>query len=540
MSQEPEEPALGREPNGRRGPAASGDDVVHPWQRQASGKGVPAASHATDQEPPRLAPKPIQRPAVDPAHEAVFSRPSGVSGSFARPANHVQLPRNAESAPPPPEALAQAFSRPPGSTETLQRAPGERPPENSPAAEPVLLDGDETDPWRDPAAPAVLGPPFYSEDRTEDAEPAERGPLLSAREVLFGRRVHPRALAALGAVALLIGAAGGFLGRITAEEGNPLVNPNVTLAEVEPNPNRPQTNAAAVAQRVVPAVVSVEVRIGAQGGTGSGVVIDGNGYVVTNNHVVSMAADTPNAEVFTVFHDGTRAPARIVGRDPKTDLAVLKVEVANPTVAQLGDSDSLSVGDEVIAIGSPLGLASTVTTGIVSSVHRPVRLAGQGTDTNAVIDAIQTDAAINPGNSGGALVDSTGAVIGINSAIRTLGAEGEGGSIGLGFAIPIDDVRRIAEELIRTGQVRHADLGVNAKSVTDGLSDGAQVQNVRDGSAAAKAGIAEGDVIIKVGDRQVRSADELIVAVDRHRVGERVPVTLVRQGRELVLDVTLQ
>jgi S1-C subfamily serine protease len=219
---------------------------------------------------------------------------------------------------------------------------------------------------------------------------------------------------------------------------------------------------------------------------------------------------------------------------------VLKVDVANPMVATLGKSADLRAGDAVIAIGSPLGLAGTVTTGIVSAVNRPVRLDGDGTDTNAVIDAIQTDAAINPGNSGGALVDSGGAVVGINTAIRTLNDSGQGGSIGLGFAIPIDDATAIAQELIRNGAVKHAELGVNAKSVTDGTSDGAQVQNVQQGSAAAEAGIVDGDVITKIGDRPIASADELVVAIRERQIGEQVPISLVRQGRPLTVQVVLK
>ncbi|QGK72038.1 PDZ domain-containing protein [Allosaccharopolyspora coralli] len=473
----------------------------------------------------------------------MFGRPRGVEGSFDPTSRHEPPPiTGVQQSAPPAEALVQAFGRPPQQVSALQRAPGESAPDperDAPATSDFWSGRGAHDPWRNPAAGAIIGPPAVSEDSGDERTEPGRGPLLSAREVLFGQRVRPRALAALAAVALVIAMVGGFVGRITAEEGNPLTNPDVTLAEAEPGQDHPAGSVADVAQRVVPAVVSVEVRVGSQGGTGSGVVIDGNGYVVTNNHVVSMAADTPDAKVSTVFHDGTRAPARIVGRDTKTDLAVLKVEVANPTVADLGKSSDLAVGDDVIAIGSPLGLASTVTTGIVSSVNRPVRLAGEGTDTNAVIDAIQTDAAVNPGNSGGALVDGNGAVVGINSAIRTLGSGGEGGSIGLGFAIPIDDVRRIAEELIQTGRASHADLGVNAKSVSDGMADGAQVQNVRDGSPAQRAGLAEGDVITKVGERTVGSADELIVAVDSNPVGSRVPVTVVREGRELVLDAQL-
>ncbi|MFC7660065.1 S1C family serine protease [Pseudonocardia benzenivorans] len=289
---------------------------------------------------------------------------------------------------------------------------------------------------------------------------------------------------------------------------------------------------------MLPAVVSIEIKVGDQGGTGSGVVIDPAGYVLTNNHVVAPAAQGNGATIEAIFSNGQRMPAAIVGRDPKTDLAVVKVAVANPTVARIGSSSSLAVGDGVLAIGSPLGLAGTVTDGIVSAVNRPVRLDSGGSDTNAVIDAIQTDAAINPGNSGGPLVDSTGAVVGINTAIRSLG-QGEGGSIGLGFAIPIDDARRIAEALIRDGSVKHADLGVNAKSVTDGTTDGAQVQNVVAGGAAAAAGIVEGDVILKVGDRTIAGADELVVAVRELAPGQSVPIELVRDGRPLTVTAVL-
>ncbi len=387
----------------------------------------------------------------------------------------------------------------------------------------------------------MLGAPAVGEpDQDTDDAPPRPGARLSLREVLFGRRLPPRALAVLGAVVLLIGGVGGFVGRLTAEVGSPLTDPNATLAQAEPAVDRPAGSVAAVASRVLPAVVSLEFRVGDNGGFGSGVVIDGNGYVLTNNHVVAPAATTPKATLDAVFSDGTRVPARIVGRDPKTDLAVLKVDVANPTVAQLGESAKLKPGDSVIAIGSPLGLAGTVTTGIVSAMDRPVRLEGEAGDSPAVIDAIQTDAAINPGNSGGALVDSAGAVIGINTAIRTLGDGQSGGSIGLGFAIPIDEARTIAQELIRTGHYQHADLGVNVASVTDGTSDGARVQNVRQGSAAAAAGILENDVITKVGNRNVGSADELIVAVREHKIGEQVPISLIRDGRPLVVKVTLK
>src|SRR5262249_35194984 len=296
---------------------------------------------------------------------------------------------------------------------------------------------------------------------------------------------------------------------------------------------RPAGSVAAVVSRVLPAVVSLEFRVGEQGGFGSGVVIDGHGYLLTNNHVVAPAASIPHATLEAVFSDGTRVPARIVGRDPKTDLAVVKVEVANLTVAQLGRSSALKQGDPVIAIGSPLGPTGTVTSGIISAVERPVRLEAESGQGNAVIDAIQTDAAINPGNSGGPLVDAAGAVVGINTAIRTLGTSDGGGSIGLGFAIPIDTARTIAQELIRTGRYQHSELGVNASSVSDGRSDGARVQNVQQGSAAAEAGILENDVITKVGDRTIGSADALAVAIRERAIGEKVPISLIRDGRPL-------
>jgi S1-C subfamily serine protease len=396
-------------------------------------------------------------------------------------------------------------------------------------------------PWRDPHAAAVLGPPAVAQDHGGKVEPPPPGARLSLAEVLFGGRVSNLALAALAAVALLIGGLGGLVGRLTAEVGTLLNDPGATLAQTQPAIQRPAGSVAAVAGRVLPAVVSLEFRVGDQGGFGSGVVIDGHGYVLTNNHVVAPAATIPQATLEAVFSDGTRLPARIVGRDPKTDLAVVKVDVANPTVAQLGRSSGLKQGDSVIAIGSPLGLAGTVTSGIVSAVDRPVRLEAEGGQGNAVIDAIQTDAAINPGNSGGALVDAAGAVVGINTAIlRAQGGGDGGGSIGLGFAIPIDTARTIAQELIRTGHYQHAELGINAASVTDGRSDGARVQNVQQGSAAAEAGILENDVITKVGNRAVGSADALTVAIHERAIGERIPISLVRDGRPLVVTVTLK
>jgi S1-C subfamily serine protease len=286
------------------------------------------------------------------------------------------------------------------------------------------------------------------------------------------------------------------------------------------------------------------VQVGQSGDTGSGVVVDGaDGYIVTNNHVISAAAGQQGAEIRAVFSDGSGSAARIVGRDPASDVAVLKVEKPGLVTASLGESKNLRVGDPVVAIGSPLGLAGTVTSGIVSALDRPVALSGEGSDTNAVISAVQTDAAINPGNSGGALVDSTGAVIGINTAIASLGSGttggGQSGSIGLGFAIPIDTARAIAQQLISTGKAVHATLGVNTRSVTDGTRDGALVLNVEPNGPGAKAGIREQDVVIAVDGKPVGSSEELAVAVDAHKPGETVSVQVVRGGGSTTLQATL-
>ncbi|OLR90113.1 serine protease [Actinokineospora bangkokensis] len=481
----------------------------------------------------------MDRPAVDPAAAAAFGRPAGVSGAFSPHAPAAPALGSLPAAPPTPESLASAFGRTPADSGVrLQRPPAAG---HGGAEDPEHVWGEDEDPWRDPSAGAVIGPPAVPKDPDAPdgaAGPGGVGTQLSLPEVLFGRRVKPLALVLLGVIALVVGAAGGLVGWAVARGGDALTS-DVTLAQVEESVERAPGSVADIAQRVRPAVVSIEVRVDQGGGFGSGVMIDGSGYIVTNWHVVTLEGRADgSAKITALFTDGTRAEARVVGTDPKTDLAVIKVNVTNPTVLQFGDSDRLQVGDSVIAIGSPLGLADTVTQGIVSALHRPLTAGGENGEAPITYDAIQTDASVNQGNSGGPLVDSTGALIGINSAIRS--SEGNTGSVGLGFAIPGNDAKRIAETIIRDGAVKHADLGANAKSVSAETAEGAQVVNVTDGGAAAAAGIAEGDVIRKVGDRQVRNAAELTVAVRQHQPGDTVPVVLARQGRELTVQVTLR
>jgi S1-C subfamily serine protease len=502
-------------------------------QQSPNGQTSTPVSGVDDGAHRRLRPRPLVQPPVDPAYATAFGRPDGVSSAFA--ARDVPVPA-VQSAPPPPESLVSAFGRQ-GSAELLQRPP-QPVSDPDPDIDPVFW-GDKPagDPWRDPASGAVIGPPAVGEDPPGEPEKkAEPGPQLSVPELIFGRRVKPTALALLMVAALLVGSVGGLIGWLIGRAGNPLTDSTVTLAEVEEGKERPAGSISDIAKRVTPSVVSIEFKGANVAGVGSGVVIDGGGYILTNDHVVAPAAQDSSAKLSAVFTDGTRAQARVVGRDPKTDLAVIKVEVTNPTVLQFGNSDELQVGDSVIAIGSPLQLSNTVTEGIVSALHRPVTAAGENGGPQVTYDAIQTDAAINPGNSGGALVDSRGALIGINSSIRTE----TGGSVGLGFAISGNQARKISQELIRNGSVKHADMNVNVKSVSAETSEGAQVQNVPAGGAAAAAGIQEGDVITKVGNRMVRNAAELVVAVREHEIGQTVQVVLARQGRELKLDVTLK
>lgn len=483
-------------------------------------------------EAPRLAPRPVSRPPVDPAQRQAFGRPSGVRGSFVGEGVRPDKFRGQESAAPRRPAdpvLKEAFSRPFPQAASLQRHPIDadaldRNEDDDPAP---------ADPWRDPGAGAALGDPAVSA-APPAAGTAETG-KLGVRDVLFGGRVSYVALGLLAAIALVIGLIGGVVGRKTAEVVEAFTTSKVTLSTAD-NGEEPAGRFAKVAAAVEDSVVTIEAIGDEDGSQGSGVVIDDRGYVVTNNHVISDAAKNPNRyKISVIFNDGTEVPANLVGRDPKTDLAVLKVDnVDNLTVARLGDADNVHVGDEVIAAGAPLGLRSTVTHGIVSALHRPVPLSGDGSDTTTVIDAIQTDASINHGNSGGPLIDMDSHVIGINTAGKSLSDS----SSGLGFAIPVNEVKAVAETLIKDGKIAHPALGLTTKSVSNSLASGAQVANVMTGGPADKAGVVENDVVVKVGDRKVADADEFVVAVRQLEIGKEAPIEVLRQGRPVTLTVT--
>ncbi|WP_299575812.1 trypsin-like peptidase domain-containing protein [uncultured Williamsia sp.] len=296
-----------------------------------------------------------------------------------------------------------------------------------------------------------------------------------------------------------------------------------------------------VAAKVLPSVVSIDVRVGNREGEGSGVVLSQDGFILTNNHVVT-AESGRSGQLTVSYNDGSTSGASVVGADPISDIAVIKVDKTGLTPITVGTSGNLAVGQNVIAVGSPLGLAGTVTTGIISSLNRPVSTQGANDSTASVIDAIQTDAAINPGNSGGALVNGNGALIGINTAIASLSdsSSQQGGSIGLGFAIPIDQAMRIAQELQRTGKATQAGLGVSVQSSGENASTpGALISAVQAGGAASKAGIPSGALVTKVNDRVISSGDALVAAIRSHAPGDTVSISYTANGQSKTVQVTL-
>lgn len=302
----------------------------------------------------------------------------------------------------------------------------------------------------------------------------------------------------------------------------------------------PVSQTTRIADDVLPTVVSLVVRGADQVSSGSGFVIDPRGYIATNSHVVSPAEGSGSVTVS--FGNGQRVRGEIVGRSPTYDLAVVKVDVDDLPTATFGDSDLVKVGDPVVAVGSPLGLSGTVTTGIISAIDRPVSTS----DGNqaSYISAMQTDAAINPGNSGGPLVDRRGHVIAIATAIATLGAQGQSGSIGLGFAIPMNRAKTVLQQLIRDGEAQYPVVGVLLDLTYAGQgariqSDSAPGQAITPGGPADRAGLEPGDRVVAVDGEVVSTPEEFVVAVRAHFPGDEVVLTVIRDGERLTLPITL-
>ena len=346
--------------------------------------------------------------------------------------------------------------------------------------------------------------------------------------------------AALGTALVVGGVIGGVIVAATKSSAStPAATPNPVTASV--------CEGTSVANHVLPSVVTISARGQDGGGTGSGEVIKSDGYILTNNHVVAVAADGGSVDV--QFADGQPAPATITGRDPLTDLAVIKVDTsAKLKVIAMGESSSVKIGQPTVVIGSPLGLSGTVTSGIVSALDRTIQVPGENDSTALLVSAIQTDAPINPGNSGGAMVNCSNQLIGVPSAgatVPTSSGESSGGSIGLGFAIPVDLAKTISDEIIATGSVTHAFFGLETLPIPPvaaeqaGLPEGLYVRAVTPGGPAAQAGLRAEDVITSINGSPATSNIQLQELALTKKPGDTVPLEYSRNGHTTKTTVTL-
>ncbi|MEU7058441.1 trypsin-like peptidase domain-containing protein [Streptomyces sp. NPDC046197] len=477
-------------------------------------------------------------PAPPVQHPAVTSSP-GTTAATPPDAQSTPVPPPAvPSVPVPPPAVPTAPVPPPAAHSTPVPPPaaplasGPSPAVPASDSVPTADTPPTTDPWQryDPWAATPLPAPLQQSGARVLTRAQRR---RRVRRVLLGGAL---------ALALVSGGLGGLLGAYIERNGG-VGAVQLPQAGKEPTGRAPDS-VAGIAARALPSVVTLHVSGSDEKGTGTGFVLDRLGHILTNNHVVEPAAS--GGDISVTFSGGQTAKARIVGRDTGYDLAVVQVHgVRGLTPMPLGNSDNVQVGDPVVAIGAPFDLANTVTSGIISAKERPITAGGDKGDGSDVsyVDALQTDAPINPGNSGGPLLDTQGRVVGINSAIRSADSgsdlqTGQAGSIGLGFAIPVNQAKRVAEELINSGKADHPVIGVTldmnytgdgARVGTKGRSGGSPVTP---GGPGAKAGIKAGDLITAVDGRRVQSGEELIVRIRAHRPGDRLELTVERGGLE--------
>ncbi|MGW0290792.1 S1C family serine protease [Streptomyces tuirus] len=521
---------------------------------------VPAAREA-EQDAPVVsaapaggAPKPLHDP------DPYSTPPYGEPGPWA-PAPPVQHPATAATTVTP-AAPVQAVAIPgqppllgsPG-TPGIPTVSAEMPPPAVPAAPGAPAPLPAAPLHAEPPAPAPAPDPWQRYDPwAAPAAAGGHGPLQQNGAAVLSteqRRKRGKKSLVLGAVLLAL-VSGGFGGAVgTYLERNGGVG-TVELPQAGKEASaRDADSVAGIAARALPSVVTLHVSGSGEQGTGTGFVLDTRGHILTNNHVVQPGGS--GGEITVTFNGGQTAQAEVVGRDSGYDLAVVKVKgVGGLTPLPLGNSDNVQVGDPVVAIGAPFDLAGTVTSGIISAKQRPITAGGEKGDGSDVsyVDALQTDAPINPGNSGGPLLDARARVIGINSAIRSADSgstqdSSRSGSIGLGFAIPINQGKRVAEELINTGRATHPVIGITldmdysgdgARVATEGSEGGAPVTA---GGPGAKAGITSGDVITEVDGRRVHSGEELIVKTRAHRPGDRLELTVERGGKERKVSLVL-
>ncbi|WP_031082565.1 MULTISPECIES: trypsin-like peptidase domain-containing protein [unclassified Streptomyces] len=572
----PAEETSGPEPE-ESGPAPAADDAPAAERPKPLHEPDPYSTPPYGEPGPWAPAPPVQHPAATPAHGTVTAPHApavpATAPAASPPPGAAPDPAFAEAPPPipgagqgrhpaapvPPYATAAHFAAPTAApaaapTAAPTAAPA-APPTAAPAAPPASdpAAAPASDPWAGPTAPPSGADPAadpwgrydpWAASAVRHHEAADRTPTQRRR-----RRVRTLVGGSL-LIALVSGGLGGAVGAYLERNGGV---GTVELPQAAPEAaERAPDSVAGIAARALPSVVTLHVSGSEASGTGTGFVLDDRGHILTNNHVVEPAGS--GGEITVTFNSGDTAEGTVVGRDSGYDLAVVKVKgVKGLTPMPLGNSDGVRVGDPVVAIGAPFDLAGTVTSGIISAKERPITAGGEEGDGSDVsyVDALQTDAPINPGNSGGPLLDGAGRAVGINSAIRSAdsgSAESDGGqagSIGLGFAIPINQGKRVAEELINTGRATHPVIGITLDMgyAGDGARVGAKGGDggaaVTPGGPGAKAGIKPGDVITAVDGQRVHSGEELIVKTRAHRPGDRLELTLERDGKETKVSLVL-
>ncbi|MFE1364845.1 S1C family serine protease [Streptomyces anulatus] len=555
-------PAAPSVPSAPPGPAAAPEPVTD------GATPPPTSAQAQDQD---AAHSTAHDPVYDTAHLPVHDTGAGEAAPHAPGAGapapgapaHAEAPRHdpthqgAPGAPVTPAYAQGAHPTPSQPPQPPQRPPYGAAPEYG--AEPGLPAGAASWP---PPPPAV---PSYADGGAGHATggigngsghgPVWGAPAPHGSESPGGKSGKGRGsglVAAVAVAALVAGGIGGALGFWAADrndDGNGGGSTTISASDTPRDLKRPAGTVAGVAAKALPSVVTIDAQGGdGEGGTGTGFVYDKEGHILTNNHVVASAAES--GELSATFSDGKKYAAEVVGRAQGYDVAVLKLK--NPPAGlaplPLGNSEGVAVGDSTIAIGAPFGLSNTVTTGIISAKNRPVASGDGSSNKNSYMSALQTDASINPGNSGGPLLDATGAVIGINSAIQSTGGglgQSQAGSIGLGFAIPINQAKNVAEQLIKTGKPVYPVIGatVTMEEKTGGAaisSEGAGgTPAVTPNGPAAKAGLKAGDVITKFNDTVIDSGPTLIGEIWTRKPGEKVTLTYERDGKTATAEVTL-
>ncbi|MGW6444579.1 trypsin-like peptidase domain-containing protein [Lentzea sp. NPDC055074] len=474
----------------------------------------------------------VQGPSLpEPGQPDPLQGGSGQAGAHSAPAGLGDVPASFTSAQP------QVPSPDAGQTQLGGSGPGQQlPPSGSGQPHPLGPGATTAQFGADQPAGPHSGPFAQQHAGTNPFAAPAQGPQTGQYYLPPGYQPQPgpprpkgrgKVVAGVAALVLLVGGLSGGLGGYL---GYNFANESSSVSSLDsPRPASQTSNAPAgsvedVANKLLPSVVQIQVTTRSGAGEGSGFIISGNGQIVTNNHVIEGAAS--GGDIKVVFHDGRTASAKILGRDPSSDIAVIQADgVSGLPVVQLGNSGDMKTGQAVVAIGSPFELSGTVTSGIVSSVNRPVSAGGdRGSNSQAtVLNAIQTDAAINPGNSGGPLVNMQGQVVGINSAIYSPSqGQGQAGSVGIGFAIPMDQARRTIDEIVKSGKPKQTVLGVKVEST----EQGARISEITSGGAAEKAGLKAGDVITKFADRRIDESDTLVAAVRSKAPGDKVTITL--------------